>query len=108
MHRFALQFRSPAMRRDLRTCFSANTFVKLFNTLTGFTNRGLSPHKPFDLEPFGCELKAERLRAERFTPMPVKDPVSVGVYKANSTDTESRAADGGAGYPSHNQPGFSS
>ena len=32
----------------------------MFNTLTGFIYRGLSPHKPFGLE----------LRAERFTPMP--------------------------------------
>jgi hypothetical protein len=24
---------------------SANTFAKMFNTLTGFTYRGLSPHK---------------------------------------------------------------
>ena len=32
----------------------------MFNILTGFTYRGLEPHKPFGLE----------LRAERFTPMP--------------------------------------
>jgi len=32
----------------------------MFNILTGFTYRGLTPHKPFGLE----------LRAERFTPMP--------------------------------------
>ena len=48
---------------------SASTFVNMFNTLTGFTYRGLSPHKPFGLE----------LRAERFTPMP-------GVHESLKTD----------------------
>jgi hypothetical protein len=37
----------------------------MFNTLTGFTYRGLAPHKPFGLE----------LRAERFTP-----PDKLGIF----------------------------
>jgi len=46
----------------------------MFNILTGFTYRGLEPHKPFGLE----------LRAERFTPMP-------GVHQALSADAKNRA-----------------
>jgi hypothetical protein len=34
-----------------------------------------APHKPFGLEPFGFELKVERLRAERFTP-----PDDLGIF----------------------------
>jgi len=45
---------------------SANTFVNLLNSLTGFTYRELSPHK--------------------FMPMP-------GVHHANSADAKSRVAD---------------
>ena len=30
--------------------------------------RGLTPHKPFGLEPLGIELEAKMLRAERFKP----------------------------------------
>jgi len=46
----------------------------MFNILTGFTYRGLGPHKPFGLE----------LRAERFTPMP-------GVHnQIKRTETASR------------------
>jgi hypothetical protein len=56
----------PPAKLDLRTCSSANTFVKMFNTLTEFTYRGLSPHKPFGLET--CRrAHVESLRAERFT-----------------------------------------
>jgi len=37
----------PPMRRDFASLnlLSANTFVKMFNMLTGFTYRGLAPHK---------------------------------------------------------------
>jgi len=41
----------------------------MFNILTGFMYRGLSPHKPFGLESFDLEA-LDRLRAERFTLMP--------------------------------------
>jgi len=39
----------------------------MFNISTGFTYRGLSPHKHFGLESFDLEA-LDRLRAERFTP----------------------------------------
>ena len=47
---------------------SARTFVNVIKPLTGFTYRGLTPHKPFGLESFDPELTTEGLRAERFTP----------------------------------------
>jgi hypothetical protein len=50
---------------------SASTFVNMFNTLTGFTYRGLSPHKPFGLE----------LRAERFKPPGIGIFDMPGVYQ---------------------------
>jgi hypothetical protein len=43
----------------------------MFNTLTGFTYRGLSPHKPFGLE----------LRAERFKPPGIGIFDMPGVYQ---------------------------
>ncbi|MCG2830000.1 MAG: hypothetical protein L6302_03015 [Desulfobacteraceae bacterium] len=47
----------------------ANTFANVFSSLTGFTDRGLSPHLS------ACE----HLQADKFTPMP-------GVHKANSLE----------------------
>jgi len=62
----------------------ASSFVNVFNILTGFRYRGLTPRKPFDLET--CRrahvesleterLEAEMLRAERFTP-----PDKLGIF----------------------------